>query len=124
MPHHAVRQSTRRNARQLRSDMTTVETQLWRVIRAHRLEGISFRRQLPISGYIVDFAAPALRLVLELDGSQHGEAAGLQKDQQRDQLLQSLGWTVMRIWNVDVLQDLDGVCRRILAHAEMVGRKG
>ncbi|MCL4155794.1 UNVERIFIED_CONTAM: hypothetical protein GTU68_006331 [Idotea baltica] len=94
--------------------MTEAERKLWQVIRAHRLEGISFRRQMPIEGHIADFAAPAHRLIVELDGPQHGEADGLQGDFERDRTLHTRGWTVLRFWNTDVLTDLDGVCRKIL----------
>jgi very-short-patch-repair endonuclease len=94
--------------------MTEAEKKLWQVIRAHRLEGISFRRQMPICGYVVDFAAPTYQLIIELDGSQHGEERGLEQDRERDRVLRSHGWTVLRLWNSDVLTNLDGVCRKIL----------
>jgi len=114
MPHQTVSKRLRSNAKRLRSDMTEMEKKLWHVIRGHRLEGISFRRQMPIEGYIVDFAAPAYRLIVELDGSQHGEERGLLRDKARDEKLAQLGWTVLRIWNSTILDDLDGVCRLIL----------
>jgi len=114
MPHRNIPNQNRRNAKALRSNMTEAEKRLWRVIRAHRLEGISFRRQMPIAGYIVDFAAPQHRLIVELDGSQHGDPQHVEQDRQRDEALASVGWTVLRFWNADVLQDLDAVCRKIL----------
>lgn len=114
MPHQEVTRNLRQNARRLRSDMTDAEKTLWQAIRAHRLEGTSFRRQMPIEGYIVDFAAPAYRVIVELDGSQHAQKAGLERDQKRDQRLVSLGWTVLRFWNEEVTSGLDGVCRKIL----------
>lgn len=95
--------------------MTDAEKKLWQVISAHRLEGISFRRQMPIAGYIVDFAAPAHRLIVELDGSQHGTLGHVKKDLARDRALLAAGWTVLRFWNADVIQDLDGMCRKTLA---------
>ncbi|WP_428671298.1 endonuclease domain-containing protein, partial [Roseibium sp.] len=76
MPHRSIPNHLRTNAKKLRSDMTDAEKKLWQAIRAHRLEGIPFRRQMPIAGYIVDFAAPKHRIVIELDGSQHAEADG------------------------------------------------
>ncbi|MCK7614254.1 endonuclease domain-containing protein [Roseibium sp. CAU 1639] len=114
MPHREISKRLRANAKTLRSGMTDAEKLLWRAIRAHRLEGISFRRQMPIEGYIVDFAAPAHRLIVELDGSQHGEERGRLRDEKRDQVLHSNSWTVLRFWNADVLSNLDGVCRKIL----------
>ncbi|QGZ33462.1 endonuclease domain-containing protein [Stappia indica] len=118
MPHHEVAKALRGNAKSLRRDMTEAERKLWRALRGHRLEGISFRRQMPIAGYIVDFAAPAHRLVVELDGSQHGEARGARVDRLRDETLSGLGWKVLRFWNPDVLKELDGVCRKILEACE------
>jgi len=114
MPHREISKRLRANARTLRSGMTDAEKVLWRAQKAHRLEGISFRRQMPIEGYIVDFAAPGHRIVVEVDGSQHGDEPGLKSDQVRDQRLRELGWTVLRFWNNDVLTNLDGVCRKIL----------
>jgi len=114
MPHEEVPKRLRSNARRLRSEMTDAEKKLWQLIRGHRLEGISFRRQMPIAGYIVDFAAPAHRLIVELDGSQHGESARQERDDERDEALRSLGWTVLRFWNAEVLSEPDGVCRNIL----------
>ncbi|WP_083202070.1 endonuclease domain-containing protein [Stappia indica] len=114
MPHHDVTKALRGNAKSLRRGMTEAERKLWRALRGHRLEGISFRRQMPIAGYIVDFAAPAHRLVVELDGSQHGEAREARADRLRDETLAGLGWKVLRFWNPDVLTELDGVCMKIL----------
>ncbi|MEP4766769.1 MAG: DUF559 domain-containing protein [Roseibium sp.] len=115
MPHKDVTENLRSNAKKLRSGMTDAEKKLWQVIRAHRLDGIAFRRQMPISGYIVDFAAPEHRLIVELDGSQHGELQGLLSDKKREERLASLGWKIVRFWNADVNDDLDGVCRKILS---------
>lgn len=120
MPRHTQPGYMRANAKRLRKDMTPEEKRLWQVIRAHRLDGIAFRRQMPIAGYIVDFAAPAHRLIVELDGSQHGERMALIMDRRRDQTLARLGWTVLRFWNADVMSDLDGVCRKIM---EACGRE-
>lgn len=114
MAHRKVSENLRANAKRLRSDMTEVEKKLWQAIRAHLLEGIAFCRQMPIAGYIVDFAAPAYRLIIELDGSQNGEEQGLLRDRVRDDKLAKLGWNVLRIWNTAILDDLDGVCRQIL----------
>ncbi len=114
MPKNKTSKAMRANAKKLRSGMTDAQKKLWHVLRAHRLEGISFRRQMPIEGYIVDFAAPAHRVIVELDGSQHGESAGLKSDAERDRALTAFGWTILRFWNTEVLTGCDGVCRRIL----------
>ncbi|WP_306119824.1 MULTISPECIES: DUF559 domain-containing protein [unclassified Roseitalea] len=115
MPHRRVPATNRSNARRMRRGMTDAERKLWRELRAHRLMGLGFRRQMPISGVIVDFACPEHRLIVELDGSQHGLDTELIRDRQRDARLNALGWQVLRFWNDDVLGDIDGVCRHIVA---------
>jgi very-short-patch-repair endonuclease len=117
MNHAPVPALNRRNAREMRKSMTDAELKLWNELRAHRLMGLSFRRQMPISGFIADFACPAKWLSVELDGSQHGEEDVIRTDGMRTAALEALGWTVLRFWNDDVLRDLDGVCAHIVAAA-------
>ena len=117
MTHHPVPPRNRRNAKAMRAKMTEPELKLWNELRAHRLLGLSFRRQLPIDGKIVDFACPSKKLIIELDGSQHGEASAQAADAARDARLGELGWTVIRFWNDDVLNDIDNVCRHIVTVA-------
>ena len=114
MTHHPVRPFTRANARRMRHEMTEAELKVWNELRAHRLMGLSFRRQVPIDRYIVDFACPSKKLAVEIDGSQHGRAEHAEADRTRDAALRSLGWTVLRFWNDDVLKTLEDVCRRIV----------
>ncbi|MBB4955842.1 very-short-patch-repair endonuclease [Agrobacterium vitis] len=114
MPHTPIPPQRRENAKRMRKAMTEAELKLWNAIRAHRLMGLSFRRQLPISGYIVDFACPLHRLIVEIDGSQHGNEADQSYDQARTACLEADGWTVIRFWNHDVLKDIDNVCLHIL----------
>ncbi|MEP0233189.1 DUF559 domain-containing protein [Roseibium sp.] len=115
MPRHIQPGYMRANAKRLRKQMTPEEKRLWQVIRAHRLGGIAFRRQMPIDGFIVDFAAPSRKVIVELDGSQHADNDAVEADHLRDARLEALGWTTLRFWNSEVQRDLDGVCRRILA---------
>jgi len=98
----------------MRKVMTDAELKLWNELRAHRLMGLAFRRQMPIAGYIVDFACAAKKLIVEVDGSQHAESDGAHRDATRDRRLADLGWTVLRFWNDDVLRDIDGVCRHVV----------
>jgi len=98
-------------ARSLRRNATEAEKHLWRHLRARQIEGVKFRRQQPIEGYIVDFAAFKLRLVIELDGGQH--AASREKDLERDCCLNRNGFKVLRFWNHEVLGNLEGVLVRI-----------
>ena len=103
----------------MRKAMTNAEAVLWNALRAHRLMGLGFRRQYPIGGYIADFACPARKLIVEVDGSHHGHDDVLIYDQLRDETLKHAGWTILRIWNEDVLHQLDDVCSRILRTMEV-----
>ena len=103
----------------MRKTLTDAELALWNALRAHRLMGLGFRRQMPIAGYIVDFACPESRIIVELDGSQHALDVALNYDAGRTARLEQDGWTVLRFWNDEVLRDIDGVCRHILATIEI-----
>ena len=117
MNHPVIAPALRKNARRMRSAMTDAELKLWNELRAHRLMGLSFRRQVPILNYVVDFACPSRKLIVELDGSQHGDDEAVRKDAVRTRTLEDLGWTVLRFWNDDVLKDIDGVCQHIVTVA-------
>lgn len=101
----------------MRRKMTDAELKLWNELRAHRLMGLGFRRQAQIAGFIVDFACPDKRLIVEVDGSQHGDEAEAAYDADRSRRLEADGWTVLRFWNDDVLRDIDGVCDHIATAA-------
>ena len=114
MNHKTVPPQNRGFAKSMRSSMTEAELKLWNAVRGGRLMEMKFRRQLPIAGYIADFACPACKLIVELDGSQHGHDANLRADALRTAALQSLGWTILRFWNDDAMKDIDGVCQHIV----------
>ncbi len=118
MPHQPVPKRTRGNARQLRKDMTEAERRLWHRLRAHRLAGLGFRRQYPIEKYIVDFACPTHRIVVEVDGEQHGFTAERTSDAARTAVLAGTGWLVLRFWNHEIMSAIDSVCETILANAK------
>jgi very-short-patch-repair endonuclease len=120
MTHYAVSPKNRANARKMRKQLTDAELKLWNELRAHRLMGLAFRRQMPIAGYIVDFACASKKLIVELDGSQHGEAENASADRIRTVKLQALGWTVLRFWNDDVIRDIDAVCDHIVIAAGLM----
>ena len=119
MAHHSVPPKHRASARTMRHAMTEAELCFWNAVRAHRLMNLGFRRQLPIAGHIVDFACPSHRLIVEIDGSQHGRDASVERDVARTARLEMAGWTVIQFWNDDVLRDIEGVCRHILAVIEV-----
>ena len=96
----------------LRHNQTPAEARLWKILRAHQMAGIHFRRQHAIGNYIVDFCAPSLKLIVEIDGGQYLEQEDY--DNQRTAVLESRGYRVIRFSNHDVLKDLDGVARSLL----------
>lgn len=121
MNHYPVPKTNRRNARRMRRAMTDAELKLWNELRAHRLMGLGFRRQLPIAGYIVDFACPDKKLIVEVDGSQHADGAAADKDPIRDRMLAELGWAILRFWKDDAIRDIDGVRSHIVAVGGITG---
>ncbi len=109
----------RTRARALRKDSTNAERIVWSLVRAHRLEGVGFRRQAPIGPYIVDFVSYSARLVIELDGGQHYEDSYEMRDARRDRLLRSKGFRVLRFSNHDVMTNREGVWDVIAAAVGM-----
>ncbi len=107
-----------RRARELRAASTDVEHKLWSVLRNRQLAGAKFCRQLPIDRYFADFACVEAKLVVELDGSQHIEAQAAY-DIERTRTLEAAGWFVMRFWNNDVIDNIEGVAEAILVQLEL-----
>lgn len=93
-------------ARSLRARMTDAERKLWFALKDRRLQGLKFRRQVPIGPYIADFLCFDLRLVVEVDGGQHAESL---RDADRDCWFADNGFRTLRFWNNDVLSNLEGV---------------
>ena len=106
------------NARSLRADMPSAEKRLWHFIRKKQLGGFRFRRQHTIGPYIADFACVEARLVIELDGDQHGIGAGPARDAKRDAFIEREGWTIRRFWNREVYDNIDGVLETMLDAAD------
>jgi very-short-patch-repair endonuclease len=106
-------------ARRLRREQTDAERLLWGHLRDRRLNGFKFRRQVPAAPFIVDFVCIERGLVVELDGSQHGEDRALAYDARRTAVLNARGMRVLRFWNEDVLKDLTGVLNAILFELEV-----
>ena len=103
-------------ARTLRKNQTNAERKLWRKLRELKPMGFHFRRQAPVDRYIVDFICYSARLVIELDGGQHGQGDAPRMDSNRDAYLRNQGFDVLRFWNNDVFENTDGVM-------EVIGRK-
>jgi len=91
-------------ARQLRSNPTDAERKLWRMLRLKQMGGFRFRRQQPVGPYVVDFFCPAAKLVVELDGDQHGADEKMAYDAARTQWLENHGYKVLRFANSEVFK--------------------
>jgi very-short-patch-repair endonuclease len=98
----------------LRSKPTDAERKLWSKLRLKQLNGYQFYRQRVIGNYIVDFCSPSLKLVIEVDGSQHYSGEGIAADKIRDRYLQDCGLKVLRFNDYDVLTNINGVVESIL----------
>ena len=107
-------------ARRLRREKTDAERKLWRELRELNRQGFHFRQQAPVGPYIADFADHTAKLVIEVDGGQHGEPEGLKSDAARTHWLQANGYRVMRFWNSDVLGNplavMDAIIRDLGLH--------
>jgi very-short-patch-repair endonuclease len=103
---------TRLRARELRRSPTHVERLLWNRLRFWQIDGFKFRRQQPLGNYIADFVCFERRLIVEIDGGQH--SAQRQYDAKRDSWLHDQGFIVLRFWNSDIVENMDGVLQSIL----------
>jgi very-short-patch-repair endonuclease len=104
-------------ARLLRKTMTPQEVKVWSRLRLLRPQGLHFRRQAQLKGYILDFVCFDRRLIVEIDGSQHGDGLQCDHDARRDALFAAEGFTTLRFWNIDVDKGLDSVIETIFVRA-------
>ena len=99
----------------LRKTSTDAERKLWSRLRNKQLNGLKFFRQYGVGLYILDFYCPAIRLVVEVDGSQHADARK-NYDEKRTKYLKHFNITVLRFWDNDILKNTDGTIMKILEH--------
>ncbi len=102
-------------ARQLRRNRTTAERRLWWQLRELKRSGFKFQQQVPIDHFVVDFACLSERLVVEVDGGTHSTEREVAKDIRRERYLKDQGFRVLRVWNSDVRQNIEGVMDTIVA---------
>ncbi|MBE0669733.1 MAG: endonuclease domain-containing protein [Anaerolineales bacterium] len=112
MPAKRSNPNTMHRAGELRREPTPAERKLWAYLRGGKLNGVSFRRQHAIGNFIVDFVSIKNKLVIELDGSHHLEQA--EYDTERSKYLETQGYKVIRFWNNQVENDMEGVLRAIV----------
>ncbi len=104
--------SAKTRARAMRKSLTDAERKLWHALRDRRLQTVKFRRQAPVGPYIADFLCIRHKLVVEADGSQHGQS---ERDEARDAWFKSNGYRVLRFWNHEVLTTQESVLATIAA---------
>jgi very-short-patch-repair endonuclease len=105
-------------SRELRHNATEPEKRLWQALGARKVAGIRFNRQFPIGSFICDFVSRSAKLVIEVDGDTHAHATGY--DMARTRFLEQEGYRVLRFWNSEVMENLEGVVTRI--RQELVDR--
>ena len=98
---------------ELRQELTPAERKLWPYLRMLREQGVRFRRQHAIGPYVADFCAARQQLIVEVDGSSHIEQH--ERDDERTAYLKLHGYRVLRFWNSQVMNDIEGVLRAIMA---------
>ncbi|GJL95731.1 MAG: endonuclease [Hyphococcus sp.] len=103
-------------AKHLRKNQTNAERLFWRAVKVKRLNGFKFRRQHPLGSYVVDFICLEKKLIIELDGSQHAMEGQSIHDAARTQWLETIGFTVIRYWNDDIYNNLNGVLDEVLEY--------
>ena len=102
-------------ARSPRRRSTRAEWVLWLQLRDRRFGGFKFARQQPIGRYYVDFVCREQRLIIEVDGGQHADSPA---DEIRDAYLATLGYRIFRVWNNDVLANIEGVLQTLISALE------
>ena len=89
--------------------MTPQERKLWNILRNHKFYGYEIRRQYPIGDYIVDFICRSKKIIIEVDGGQHNTDAIINYDNERSLFLEQMGYKVIRFWNNDIDNNIEGV---------------
>ena len=103
-------------ARNLRKNSTKQEKALWKLLRNSQIKHYKFKRQQPIGNYIVDFVCKEKMLIIEIDGGQHNEEVNVILDKERTEYLEKRGFKVIRFWNCDIDNNIQGVYETILKY--------
>ena len=102
-----------RRRKDLRNNLTPPEARLWGILKGKQVLGYKFRRQHSIKNFIVDFYCPRAKLIIEIDGKQHNEPGHSEADLKRDSVLQSLGITIRRFSNLEIMNQINAVVQEI-----------
>ena len=96
-------------ARALRKNQTPQEKKLWNILKNRQFENLKFKRQVPFGKYIADFFCESQKLIIEIDGGQHNENENIIKDIERTKYFEKEDYRVIRFWNNEIDNNLDGV---------------
>ena len=100
-------------ARNLRKNSTMQERRLWNLLKNRQFHNLKFKRQQPIGDYIVDFICKEAKIIIEIDGGQHNEPENIEYDKSRTKYLNNLGYKVIRFWNNEIYENIEGVVLRL-----------
>ena len=100
-------------ARNLRKNSTIQERRLWNLLKNRQFHNLKFKRQQPIGDYIVDFICKEAKIIIEIDGGQHNEPENIEYDKTRTEYLNTLGYKVIRFWNNEIYENIEGVVLRL-----------
>ena len=100
-------------AKILRKNSTIQEKRLWNLIKNHKFHGLKFKRQQPIGNYIVDFICKEAKIIIEIDGGHHNETENTESDIIRTQYLEQKGYKVIRFWNNEIYENIEGVIKKL-----------
>lgn len=101
-------------AKVLRKNQTPQEQKLWQLLRNRQTLGYKFKRQYPMGDYIVDFVCREKKLVIEIDGGQHNIIETISKDNQRSEFIKQRGFKIIRFWNTEIDNNIEGVYQTII----------
>lgn len=100
-------------ARNLRKNSTIQERRLWNLLKNRQFHNLKFKRQQPIGDYIVDFICKEAKIIIEIDGGQHNEPENIEYNKTRTEYLNTLGYKVIRFWNNEIYENIEGVVLRL-----------
>ena len=100
-------------ARNLRKNSTIQERRLWNLLKNRQFHNLKFKRQQPIGDYIVDFICKEAKIIIEINGGQHNEPENIEYDKTRTEYLNTLGYKVIRFWNNEIYENIEGVVLRL-----------
>lgn len=108
------------NRKRLRADQTDAEKKLWDNLRNKQFQGLKFLRQYSVGKYVLDFYCPKFRLAIEIDGGQHNDPQIRKQDEERTNILQQNDIRVVRFWNNEVLNNLEGVLDQLSLEIQQI----